>query len=245
VVVVHGFTGTPFEVRLLGEHLAAEGYAVEGPRLLGHGGSTADLAATRWPDWLASVESALARAEARAPVVGVVGLSLGALLTLETARRRIAEGKPLRAIAALAPALWLPKGGMRLASLLSKLPEGLLRGIAFPKIAGSDIADVELRRANKLAQGKAGMPFLQLLSLVEFGQRVVAELPDITTPTLVMHSRRDHTIPFACSQHLAAHLGGPAKLVALERSFHVITLDVERDLVFREVTAHLSRYLEA
>ncbi|RYG65174.1 esterase, partial [bacterium] len=51
VVLVHGFTGTPYEVRYLGDRLVEAGYTVRGLRLPGHGTSIADLDRTRWEDW--------------------------------------------------------------------------------------------------------------------------------------------------------------------------------------------------
>jgi len=51
VVLSHGFTGTPQSMRPWGRHLAAEGFAVRGPRLPGHGTHWRDMQATRWPDW--------------------------------------------------------------------------------------------------------------------------------------------------------------------------------------------------
>jgi len=54
VLVIHGFTGSPFEMRLLGEDLAARGFAVEGVKLAGHAGTTRELAATM--AFLASAE---------------------------------------------------------------------------------------------------------------------------------------------------------------------------------------------
>src|SRR5581483_10301797 len=92
-LLVHGFTGSPFEMRLLGEHLAARGLAVEGPLLPGHRSTTAALAATGWRDWLAGVERAFEKLQSRAPRVAVCGLSLGGLLTLELARRRASTGE--------------------------------------------------------------------------------------------------------------------------------------------------------
>src|SRR5262249_34090629 len=79
VLVVQGFTGTPFEMRFLGEALAARGLAVEGPALAGHGGTTRELQASRWPDWVHTAERALDRLLKRARKVAVVGLSMGGL----------------------------------------------------------------------------------------------------------------------------------------------------------------------
>ena len=56
VVCVHGLTGTPFEMRYLGEQLAHAGFAVHGPLLPGHGTSVDELSRTHWHDWTECVE---------------------------------------------------------------------------------------------------------------------------------------------------------------------------------------------
>lgn len=238
VLCVHGFTGTPFEMRLLGEHLAARGFAVEGPRLAGHAGTTADLRATRWPDWLFSVEEAFDRLRVRADRVAVCGLSLGGLLVLELARRRKSQ---VEAICCLATALWLPPNALRFDRLIQRTP---LRKLALPKLAGSDIRDPELRALNKIAQGGAGMPLEALHSLIELGEYLQPRVHEITQPTLLVHSRKDHTIPFSCMDYLAKNLGSRVIVeVPLERSFHVLTLDVDREQVFRVVGEHVNKQL--
>src|SRR5262245_27456874 len=98
VLLVHGFTGTPFEMRLVGEALARRGLQVLAPLLAGHAGTTEDLRKTGWRDWLASVEQGFDALRARTERVAVCGLSLGGLLTLELARRR---GSQVAAIAVL------------------------------------------------------------------------------------------------------------------------------------------------
>ncbi|HEY7957669.1 MAG TPA: alpha/beta fold hydrolase [Polyangia bacterium] len=239
VVLVHGFTGTPFEMRLLGEHLASSGFQVVGPQLAGHVGTTGDLARTRWPDWLDSVERAFDALSARCDEVAVCGLSLGGILTLELARLR----PEVKAIAALAPALWLYPAAMRFDRMMQRLPRS--SRWAMPKLAGSDIFDPEMRRLNKVAQGRAGMPLAALHSLIELGRELTPRLSEITQPALLIHSRRDHTVPPACSERIAVSLGSKVvKRLELERSFHVITLDVEREQVFRAVAAHLHEHLQ-
>jgi carboxylesterase len=240
-LVVHGFTGTPFEVRLLGEALAARGFAVEGPKLSGHAGTTADLAASRWPDWVASAERALERLAERCQRVAVCGLSMGALVAMELARR---HPRQVEALALLAPALWLPRRAERFDAVMASVP--FLAGLALPKLAGSDIRDREMRQKNGIAQGRAGMPLEALHSLVEFGHYLKPRLHEVTQPTLLMHGKNDHTIPIACMEYVANALGTPRPWVypvALERSFHVVTLDVDREQVFRAVGDHFDCFL--
>ena len=239
VLLLHGFTGTPFEMRLLGESLASDGFAVEGPALAGHVGTTRDLSRTRWPDWLQSAERSLDSLATRCEKVGVCGLSMGALLTAELARRRPSQ---VAAIGMLATALWLPERAVRFERAISSVP--VLREIALPKLAGSDIRDPEMKRRNKIAQGGAGMPLPALHSLVELGLYLRPRLGGVSQPALVAHGRHDHTIPFACMAEVTRALGSRVITeLVLEESFHVLTLDLERDTVFRAVAAHMREYL--
>src|SRR2546421_12896535 len=57
-LLIHGFAGTPPEMRGLGEYLAAAGYDVMGPLLAGHGLSPEAMALTPWTDWAASAQLA-------------------------------------------------------------------------------------------------------------------------------------------------------------------------------------------
>ena len=242
MLLVHGFTGTPFEMRPLGEALAALGLSVEAPLLAGHGqpgliAGTRALAATGWPDWLASVERAFDRLRARVTRVTVCGLSLGGLLTLELARRR--QGQ-LAAVASLSAPLWLTPAAERGLQLARRFP--LMQLLAMPKLAGSDVRDPEMRRLNNLAQGRAAMPFRAVVSLSDLQARVRAGLGEVNAPALLMHSEQDHTAPFACMAELARLLGTPAQQrteIVLTQSFHVITLDVERQRVFDAVAEHV------
>ncbi|HWN69404.1 MAG TPA: hypothetical protein VNM90_17305, partial [Haliangium sp.] len=55
VLCVHGFTGTPFEVRHLGRRLNEGGFTVSGPALPGHTTSIDELDQTTWRDWYGRV----------------------------------------------------------------------------------------------------------------------------------------------------------------------------------------------
>ena len=242
VLVVHGFTGSPFEMRLLGEDLARRGFAVEGPLLAGHGARTRDLARSTWRDWVASASQALDRLRGRVggKRVAVVGLSMGGLVTLELARTRPDD---VAAIAGLATALWLPPEAEALARMSARVP--LVRKLALPKLAGSDIKDVEMKQRNGVAQGRAGMPLAALASLVDFGLYLRDKLGDVRAPTLLMHSENDHTVPVACMDAIAFRLvNAPSvRTIRLREPYHGITLDVGRERVFEAVANHVGNYV--
>lgn len=81
-LVVHGFTGTPKEMRSIGEYLAKQGYSVLGPRLTGHATQPEDMIRSRWTDWAASVEDGYRFLRGVASNIYLIGLSMGGVLSL-------------------------------------------------------------------------------------------------------------------------------------------------------------------
>jgi len=82
VLLIHGFTGSPPEMRLVGDYLYQRGCTVSGPLLPGHGTNVDDMNRRQWSEWTAHVEWALSDLQSRCSTVFVGGLSMGALLTL-------------------------------------------------------------------------------------------------------------------------------------------------------------------
>ena len=86
-LLVHGFTGAPAEMRLLGEYLNKQGHSVLGVRLAGHGTDVKDMIRTQYKDWLASVEDGWNLLQGHTERVFVIGLSLGGVLSLTFSAR--------------------------------------------------------------------------------------------------------------------------------------------------------------
>lgn len=82
VLLLHGLTGMPSEMRPIEKHLTQQGCIVSCPMLAGHGGDHNELLATSWKDWLASAKAALDELLKQCDHVVVGGLSMGALLSL-------------------------------------------------------------------------------------------------------------------------------------------------------------------
>ncbi len=85
VLLIHGFTGAPTEMRPLGEYLAVKGYTVSGPLLPGHGTTPRALMNRKWSEWAETVDQTYQELTASCDRVFVAGLSLGALLALNLA----------------------------------------------------------------------------------------------------------------------------------------------------------------
>lgn len=229
IVLVHGFTGTPYEVRYLGEALARAGFAVSAPLLPGHGTTVDDLDRTTWQDWVAHVDRACTELGRRCASVAIAGQSLGGLLALYLAARR----PDLRAVASLAAPLWL--GGLS-GRIARSTQRGLLRGVRrLPKLGGPDVRDPRVKAENPCYRS---IPTRALGHLLAFMRITDDALPQIAAPVLVLHAQRDHTAPVACAARIAARARA-RRVRILPRSYHLIAADVERDIVATEVAAFL------
>jgi carboxylesterase len=242
VLCLHGLTGTPFEVRPLAEALGAAGYSVEVPRLAGHGGTLRELAATHWSDWLASAETAMddLRRRIGSRPINVVGFSMGGLLALRLARQ---FPERIAAQVIIAAPLRMRPFQMRSVRALSMLPVDFRSYplACIPKLKGSDISDPEMRDANPSLRA---FPISAVTSLFDLMNQVRADLPSVRAPTLVIHGRRDHTVPMEDSLELTGSLGSEViERLWLDRSFHVVTLDVERGAVSNAVVGFFAKQL--
>lgn len=86
VMLIHGWTSTPYEMRILGEELQAEGIAVDAPLLSGHGTRPQDLENVTWEQWVDDVNKAYARLRKQYARVYVGGMSMGGNLALHVAK---------------------------------------------------------------------------------------------------------------------------------------------------------------
>ncbi|MGH9081750.1 MAG: alpha/beta hydrolase [Acidimicrobiales bacterium] len=217
VLVLHGFTGNPHSMRGVAERLADAGLTVELPLLPGHGTAVADLVPLRWKDWAAASEAAYQELAARCSRVAVVGLSMGGTLTCWLAEHH----PPLAGVALVNPLVTPPDDDFRAA--VRQLHES---GTEIAPGIGSDIADPE---ATELSYD--GTPLAAALSLFEGTEEVAMGLGEIRCPVLLFSSRQDHVVATENGDLAAAAVSGTCERVWLERSFHVATLDHDREEV--------------
>jgi carboxylesterase len=215
VLVCHGFTGSPQSMRPLAEAFAAAGFAVELPLWPGHGTSLDDMLETSWADWSAAADAAFRDLAARTESVVVAGLSMGGTLATWLAAEHPEAAGLIAVNAAIEP------GGEAFLDILRQTIE---QGTHVMPSIGSDVADPDVTEL-----GYDGTPVAPLISLLEAQEALAPRLETITCPTLIFTSRQDHVVPPSSSDYLAEHLGGPVERVFLERSFHVATIDLDRD----------------
>lgn len=242
VLCLHGLTGTPFEVRPLGEALAREGFAVRGPVLAGHAQTPEALVATKWTDWLSSAEGALDQLieESDGRPAAVVGFSTGSLLALRLARLR---PRAVRALALLSTPLRMRSGQVRGIRWLNRLPRRLVgsRLGYIPKRHGPDVQDPAMKTRNP---GLPVMPLPALDSLLDLMQVVRPDLSFVTQPALVAHGQKDETIPLEDSLEVAGSLGSEdIERLWLPRSGHLLGIDVEKHILGQALVKFFGRHV--
>jgi carboxylesterase len=222
VLVLHGFTGSPQGLRGLAEAFAAAGFAVDLPLLPGHGTSVDDMVDTTWDDWAGAAESAYAALAARCERVVVAGLSMGGSLTVWLASHH----PEIAGIVCINPAIEVPD------ELVDGVRQMLDGGVDRIPAIGGDVADPEGRE-----KAYDATPLRPLISLAEAGKRFRADLGRITCPVLILTSPQDHVVDPANSDILADGVAGPVERVTLERSYHVATLDYDKDVINERAVA--------
>ncbi|MDP2342425.1 MAG: alpha/beta fold hydrolase [Deltaproteobacteria bacterium] len=220
-LLLHGFTGSPFEVLTTAHTLAGRGFTSVGPLLAGHGSDPAVLNHVPWQRWFADVVAAFDALPAEGPRV-VVGCSMGGLLALQLSLLRAVD-----AVVLLAPALrFHPLSYVGVAALTA----GLWRVRPFfPKEGpGGDVGALDAQRANPTYKV---LPTRGLVELWRLQLATEALLPRVTAPLCLLHGARDHTIAPSSSTLIAQTVA--SSLVEHHRLMntqHLVALDVERDL---------------
>jgi carboxylesterase len=227
-LLLHGFTAAPHEMVRLGAHLANHGYTALGVRLAGHGTSLDDLARTRWPDWLASAEDGVNLLRGMCDRIVLMGMSMGGLLSILMAADQ-------------------PPAGLVLMSTPAQLLQSPIRpwlkplSLIVPRVkkGPSDWFDPSMNAERLAYPAYSTRAAAEVQDLIT---QVRATLPLVSVPTLIIHSRNDTFVVPANAQLLLSWLGTKDKrLVMVEGSNHLITLDAARQQVFEAALAFVRR----
>jgi carboxylesterase len=228
-LLLHGFTGTPQNVRPLADYLQRRGLTVSVPRIAGHGTTVDDLDATGPDDWLESAELALGQLRDRCTGIVVGGISLGGTYALELARR---HRDLLGIVVMAAPILDIPA----LADIVND-PER-------PKAITAPWASVGAL-TNDISSG--GITYMQMpLAALDRGldlvRRVREGLSEVTCPTLLIYGDHDAIVDKANGPYALEHLGSRDKrLIPLDDSAHEVTLDFGKERIMVEVYGFIRR----
>jgi len=213
-------------MRPWGQHLADLGYAVEVPRLPGHGTTWQDMCTTTYADWLAEVERVYADLAGRTDALVVGGLSMGGTLVLDLAERHPEVAGVVLVNAAVASTnkqlLALP--------LLKHLVKAL------PGIAN------DIKKDGVSEHGYDKTPLKPRASMVTAWKRVRAGLGQVSAPVLLFRSAQDHVVDPSSARIILSEISSTdVSEQMLANSFHVATLDNDAPQIFEESADFIAR----
>jgi carboxylesterase len=230
-LLTHGFTGSPFEMRELGEFLAEKGLSVLCRPLPGHGATPYDMLKTDWHDWYGALVDNLAELSSRCEMVFLCGMSMGGTLSLHAAAHH-ADRYKVAGVAAYGAPVYLKSRLLPLVPIMKRL-------IKFKPSSGSDIADPVAREAQ---QSYDLTPLECVTSLVELMAHVRNDLCDVRVPVLLIQSKADNTVDPPNVHLIRQLLGSEDKtVVEVEKSYHVITVDYDKETVKEKTYDFVSR----
>ena len=237
VLLVHGLTGTPYEMRYLGQRLAARGVRVRCVKLAGHAGAPEALGPTSYDNWYESVVKGFEELRQFGEPNIAVGLSMGAVLS---ARLAADQRESVAGLVMLAPAFFLPTSQtlmLRGLRMLGSIAEQIY-------LHNPGEADIHDAAARMMHPNCRLMPLTAPMKLLDLCAVVKPKLASITQPALVMHAPRDHTCPMRKNlSYVMRHLGSAEKrAVELVESYHVITVDSEKEFVADQVIEFVERF---
>jgi carboxylesterase len=249
VILIHGLTGTPNEMKFLAHFLNRRGYSVICPRLANHGQPLGILKKTKWQEFYQSVRKTFAEIKENPDLIFVAGLSMGALLALLLAEEF--PGK-IAGVSCLSPTLFydgwntpwskclLPLAYMTPIKHYFYFKEEPPYGIKNPQVrkqVHNYYSQAKLGDMSGIAQhGYPYFPVTLLYQLHLLVKYLSKRLANIHAPVQVIQARDDDITSVKNAQFIYDRVAAQNKeMVLLNNSYHVITADQERDKVAEEL----------
>ena len=232
-LLIHGFTGTPKEMRWLGDYLHERGYTCLGVRLAGHATDPEDMIRSNWTDWTASVEDAYSLLRGVSDNILLMGLSMGGILSLLMSTRLDVKG-----IAAMSTPYKLPDDPrLRHIDWISKIVAYMPKSDEEPGAGWFD------KEAFKEHVSYPQNPVRSIGQLNILLGEMRAALPLVNVPVLLVHSKDDRYVQPENMELIFADLKNASDKTKLyiTGSGHVVTRDAARRQVFESVLEFIQR----
>lgn len=246
VLLFHGLTGSPFELKKYGQFLYKNGYDVFGYCLPGHGEKFQEIYTVKYQDWLEFAYSNFESLKAKYDKVFVSGLCLGAVLALAVAQKYKTE---VEGIVSLSTTLFLD--GWRLPWYKFLIPLALSTIIRFyynyPECEPHGIKNLKTRAVVKklLEKGDVGMndfPMTGIYELLKLSKYVQKRMSEVVTPIIIIHSKDDDLTSVRSAYTTYNNVSSKDKnLIILYDSYHMVLYDNEKEFVYNNVLEFLDR----
>lgn len=225
VLLIHGWTSVPYEVRRLGKYLNENGYTVYGPMLSGHGTVPKDLEKVRWTDWLKDTLEAYQELKKEHEKVYIMGTSIGANLAMFLAQR-----KPDVAGLVLMAAPYkikMERASVFLAKLVNLFKKYNKK--FYPPTFGVSTTITRLISYQTYPIKSA----IETFELVRHSRKNIGK---IHQPCFLIQSASDHIVSKGSLESIYSKLGSKIKKKKyIRRAYHTFISDIKNESVFEEI----------
>lgn len=241
VLLIHGLTGSPFEMKYLARQLNRAGFTVKGPCLAGHGSTLADLKKTRWQDWYGTAHDSFKELKRDHAKISVAGLCMGALLALKLS---VDLEEEVNAVSLISTTLFYDGWGLpwykfllplayftpacHIYSFKEREPYGI-------KNEALRIRIVEGMRDSSIAhESVPGVCMRELYRLIDVMKKNV--IARVTTPTLIVHSKEDDLASAKNALYVQTHIKSKdVRMLLLDDCYHMVPIDNQRNMAADEI----------
>lgn len=225
VLLLHGFTGSSADVRMLGRFLQDNHYTCYAPQYKGHGVSPDVLLTTGPDDWWQDVLDAYDHLKSLGyEEIAVAGLSLGGLFSL-----KLGHNRPLKGIVAMSTPTRMDSS--------SPIIQGFLDYVRnYKKYEGKTPEQID---AEMLAYADA--PMDTIAKLKDEINEVIPQIDLIYAPIMVVQGKKDQMVDVNGAELIYNKVESEQKeLNWYENSGHVITIDKEKAQLQDDILAFLN-----
>ena len=247
VLLIHGLTGIPAEMKFIARNLHRAGYSVYAPLLAGHGVDHKTLVKTRWQDWLLGIMDDIKYFSKKVDSIYIAGICVGGKLGMMAALQLPGM---VKATAIYSPCFyfngWNVPAYYKLAPVvlpvLIKFTWG--QNKTFPETESLGIKDARLRNFMEGAEAEGVIDEFPAPSLVEMynlGKEVKKSLPYMKVPTLILHAKEDDLSSPNNAKYISRNIAAPHELQWVEDSYHMIHVDRHHAKVAKATAAFFEK----
>lgn len=225
ILLIHGWTTTPYEMRRLGKYLNENGYSVSAPLLRGHGSVPKELEQVKWEEWVSDVERAYYELKLNCDEIYVGGTSIGSCLSIMMAKNHPETKKLL--LLAMPYCIKFEKIALLIMKIMAKIKNYNKK--YYPPTFGGINTITRLISYQSYPMTNA----IEAANLIKETRKYV---PQINQPCFIIQSLSDHIVAKRSAKEISEKIGSKIKKVKyLKRAYHTFISDIKNENIFEEI----------
>ncbi len=255
VLLLHGLQSSPAELQPIAKRLQQAGYTVHAPHIKGYGFTHGDTprSVTPWQDWQACALKEFRELKQQYHTVAVGGLCIGATLAMSIAAELADD---ISALTLLSTTLWYDGWGIPWYRSLRYIGyySPFRYVYSYREREPFGLKNKQLRKwiAREMSHKDSSIVGASKLNLpaIQEAERMISSVKKsmhrITAPAIIIHAEEDEIASPRNVRFVSEHIGSKVvKIVMLHNSYHMITVDNDREQVACETIDFFNTHILA